>query len=494
MHVLVLFIVVPVFISVLLPLLSRQRERAVDILVVAVSVLLFLASIAAFCYMSVRGALTCDLGGFAAPVGINLVLDGLSGLLLVVISLVTMMVVVFSVNYMKKFTAKAKYYALLMLLVSGVNGVTLSGDFFNMFIFLEVVAISSYFLVAFGCGGDELEAAFKYMVLGTVSSLFILLAIALLYSLTGTLNMAHASVVLKGVGASPAASMCLILFLAGFSLKAALVPFHGWLPDAHPSAPAPVSAMLSAVVIKSVGAYALVRTVFNVFGLTHALSEVLLFLGAASMIIGVLSALGQWDLKRLLAYHSVSQMGYVIFGIGLATPLGIMGGLFHLFNHAVFKSLLFLNSGAVEYSAGTKDLKEMGGLKDSLPVTYLTTFLASLSIAGVPPLNGFWSKLMIIIAAVLSRRYAYAMIAVVASILTLSSFLKVLRYGFYGTARERASRAKEVPALMCASMIGLAAICVLAGLFFPYVVAYLINPAVRVLLDGLNYSGFILGG
>ena len=494
MHVLIFFIVVPVFISVLLPLLPRWGEKAVDILVAAVSVIMFLASIAAFSYMSVRGPLIFDLGGFAAPLGIDLVLDGLSGLLLIVISLVTMMVVFFSVDYMKKFTAKARYYALLMLLVSGVNGVVLSGDFFNMFIFLEVVAISSYFLVAFGCGGDELEAAFKYMVQGTISSLFILLAIAFLYSLTGTLNMAHASAILKGAGASPAASICLILFLAGFSLKAALVPFHGWLPDAHPSAPAPVSAMLSAVVIKSVGAYALVRTVFNVFGMTHEISEVLLFLGAASMIIGVLSALGQWDLKRLLAYHSVSQMGYVIFGIALATPLGILGGLFHLFNHAVFKSLLFLDSGAVEYSVGTRNLKEMGGLKDPLPVTSLTTFLASLSIAGIPPLNGFWSKLMIIIAAVLSRRYAYAMIAVIASILTLSSFLKVIKYGFYGTARERAFLPKEVPTLMRASMIGLAAICVLAGIFFPYVVTYLINPAVRVLLDGLHYSGFILGG
>ena len=152
-----------------------------------------------------------------------------------------------------------------------------------------------------------------------------------------------------------------VLFIMGFGLKAALVPFHAWLPDAHPSAPAPISATLSGVLIKALGVYTLCRIFFNVLGIDPNLSSMLMLLGALSMVIGVFLAIGQWDFKRLLAYHSISQIGYVILGIGLGTPLGILGGLFHLFNHSVFKSLLFLNSGAVEHSTGTRQLQEMGG-------------------------------------------------------------------------------------------------------------------------------------
>jgi multicomponent Na+:H+ antiporter subunit D len=375
-----------------------------------------------------------------------------------------------------------------------MNGVVLTGDFFNMFVFIEIAAIASYALVAFGCEGEELEASFKYMVLGSVASTFILFSVIILYSVTGTLNMAHVSSIVREQGAGPAVQLCFALFFMGFSLKAALVPFHAWLPDAHAAAPAPISAMLSGVLIKAVGVYSLARITFNVFGMNAAFSEILLVLGAVSMIVGVILAIGQWDFKRLLAYHSISQMGYVILGLGLNTPLSILGGLFHLFNHASFKSLLFLNSGAVEYSAETRDLREMGGLRERLPVTSATSLIASASIAGVPPFNGFWSKLLIIISAVLSQHYVYAFVAVIASILTLASFLKVQRYGFYGKLKESLSQIKEAPRLMTFSVIALALICIGAGLLFPLVLDYLIYPAVRVLLNGLGYSNLILGG
>jgi len=378
-------------------------------------------------------------------------------------------------------------------MIAGMNGVVLTGDFFNMFVFVEIAAVASYALVAFGCESEELEAAFKYMVLGSVASAFILFAVIIIYSATGTLNMAHVSKIVAGTGVTPPIQLCFALFLMGFSLKAALVPFHAWLPDAHPSAPAPISAMLSGVLIKAIGVYSLTRIIFNVFGMNFAFSEILLILGTISMIVGVLLAIGQWDYKRLLAYHSVSQMGYVVLGLGLGTPLGILGGLFHLFNHASFKSLLFLTSGAVEYSVGTRDLKEMGGLKEKLPVTSAASLVGSMSIAGIPPFNGFWSKLIIIIAAVMSGRYIYALVAVIASILTLASFMKVQRYGFYGKLKT-ALEAREVPFLMCLAMIMLAFVCVAAGLFFPFVLDYLIKPAVSVLINGTAYSSLVLGG
>jgi len=244
------------------------------------------------------------------------------------------------------------------------------------------------------------------------------------------------------------------------------VPFHAWLPDAHPSAPAPISAMLSGVLIKSLGIYTLYRIFFCVFGVNSQLLSILMILGVLSMVIGVFLAIGQWDLKRLLAYHSISQIGYVVLGLSLGTPLGLIGGLFHLFNHSIFKSLLFLNSGAIEYTTGTRDLKQMGGLSEKMPVTSNTALFAAMSISGVPPFNGFWSKLLIIIACIQAGRYWYGFLAVLASILTLASFTKVMKYAFFGSLKNQWQTVKEVPIFMKTAMIILAVICILGGFLF----------------------------
>ena len=257
-------------------------------------------------------------------------------------------------------------------------------------------------LVAFGRGHDELEASFKYLMLSAVASAFVLLSIAVIFGVTGGVSFGVVAQGLKTLNIRYVVGFCSGLFLAGFGLKAALVPFHSWLPDAHPSAPAPISAMLSGVLIKVSGVYAMTRVFLGVFGLTPALTTVLTVMGIVSIFVGALAALGQNDIKRMLAYSSISQIGYVVLGFGIGTPLGILGGLFHLFNHALFKSLLFLNAGAIEQSTGTRSLDKMGGLAKVMPLTAATSAIGSLSIAGIPPLNGFWSKLLIIIALVLS--------------------------------------------------------------------------------------------
>ena len=231
------------------------------------------------------------------------------------------------------------------------------------------------------------------------------------------------------------------------------------------------------------------RMLYNVLGVNSNILYILMFLGTLSMLVGVLSAIGQWDLKRLLAYHSISQVGYVVLGIGLGTPLGIFGGLFHLFNHSVFKSLLFLNSGAIEYSVGTRDLRKMGGLKERMGVTADTSVIASMSIAGVPPFNGFWSKLIIILAAIQSRQFVYAFLAVTASILTLASFMKVQKYAFFGKLDEKYKNVKEAPFFMCASMVMLSVICVVGGaLLLPVLSKVFLGPATDVLVNGRNYA------
>lgn len=488
-----LFVVIPLAGAFLISLFGKRIRKLPDVLGVLVALILCSLSLLSVRLYNIYGTLTYSVGAWKPPVGIGMVLDGLTVFMLVTVNLVALCIVVYSVNYMERFTAKWKFYTLFFLMVGGMNGVVITGDMFNLFIFLEIAAIASYALVAFGTERHELEAAFKYAIMSTVGSLFILLGIALLYSYTSTLNMADMANILAQKGIGNVTLMVSVLFLMGFGLKAALVPFHAWLPDAHPSAPAPISAMLSGVLIKSLGIYALCRIFYNVIGVSPTISSILMFLGALSMVAGVLLAIGQWDFKRLLAYHSISQVGYIVLGIGLGTPLGILGGLFHLFNHSVFKSLLFLNSGAVEYSTGTRDLQNMGGLASRMPVTGTTSLVASMSIAGIPPFNGFWSKLIIIIAVVQDGRFVYAFLAVLASILTLASFMKVMKYAFFGKLRENLSRIKEVPFFMKLSMAALAFFCLVCGiLLLPGVNEVFLQGAKDVLLEGTESLAVIL--
>ncbi len=434
-----------------------------------------------------------NLGGWSPLLGITLVFDGFASSVLAVTSFVVFMCTVFSFRYIASYNSAGKFYTLLLLMVAGINGVLLTGDIFNLFIFLEIASVSSYALVAFGTSKHELEASFKYLVQSSVGAAFILLGIAFVYSYTSNLNMAHIASVVRQEGFSAEIYLALAFFTAGFSIKAALIPFHAWLPDAHPAAPAPVSAMLSGVLIKTVGIYALVRLGYSMLGMTQgALPQLLIYSGVFSMIFGALLALGQWDFKRLLAFHSISQMGYIALGFGLATPLGITAGLFHLMNHSVFKSLLFLNAGAVYFRTGIRDLRRMKGIAKLMPVSGSTSMIASLSISGIPPFNGFWSKLLIIIACVQAGHPVLAFWAVLGSIITLSSFMKVQKNGFLGETEEK--KVKEAPLSMTTPMIALAFLCVFMGLMLlPGPREILFDSAAAVLLESGEYIEMVLG-
>jgi len=250
--------------------------------------------------------------------------------------------------------------------------------------------------------------------------------------------------------------------------------------------------MLSGVVIKTIGVYALVRVLFNIFGLNVVTSEMLLALGGLSMFVGVVLAIGQWDFKRLLAYHSISQIGYVVCGLALGTPLGIIGGLFHLLNHSIFKSLLFLNAGSVEYATGTRELKKLNSLKDDMPCTAWTSLVASLSIAGVPPFCGFWSKLAIIIALFQAQRFFYGALAIIVGVMTLASFLKIQKYVFSRKIEGKSAKVKEAPVFMRLSMLGLAILCLVVGILFMPIMNDLLAPAAKVLNAGTQYFAALL--
>ncbi|HVN67783.1 MAG TPA: proton-conducting transporter membrane subunit [Candidatus Sulfotelmatobacter sp.] len=425
--------------------------------------------------------------------GVVLVLDGFSHLLLITANLTALFIILYAWAYAGKYRNQAWFFALFLALLAGINGVALAGDLIWLFVFLELAALSAYLLVAFGNKREQLEASVKYLLIGEGASLLILIGCGLVHQLTGTFNMSTAAVLLAG-GGNHWKTVAALLFIAGFGTKAALMPFHFWLPDAHSAAPAPVSAILSGVIIKALGVYALARVLFNVIGLTPHLAFLLTTLGLISIIFGGLLAVGQWDMKRLMAYSSISQIGYIFLGLGLATPLGILGALFHLFNHALMKSLLFLNAGAVEQIAGTRDLRELGGLRKKLPATATTSLIGTLAISGVPPFNGFWSKLFIIIACVQAGQPWFALAAVIGSLLTMGAFLRVQQYGFFGSLKKELAQITEAPLAMTTAMVSLAALCLLVGLTFPLVISLLINPAVVALSNGLGYGRMIIGG
>jgi len=440
------------------------------------------------------------------PIGIYMVMDGFTVIVLCIINIVGFLSVFYSISYIRRFTAENLFYALFCLMIGGMNGVVLSGDLFNIFVFLEISVISSYALVAFGVEKNELEASFKYQVLGGLASFLILFGIALIYWKTKTLNIADISRVLKSGYDRSFYLFVELLILCGFGLKAAIIPFHAWLPDAHSSAPSPISAMLSGVLIKAVGIYVIIRLFFNMFAVSENMSLLITTLGTLSMVIGVFLAIGQWDIKRLLAYHSISQMGYVVLSVGIGmilisrgerpdiAALAVAGGIFHLINHAAFKGLLFLNAGSIEYTIGTRDLREMGGLAKSMPATSATSFIASLSISGIPPFNGFFSKLIIIIAAIMAKFYLLALLAVIVSIITLASFMKFQRYAFYNKTENNHKEIKEVPFPMKFSMIIMSLLCIVLSLLaFPGIRDVILMPAIDILTDPVKYSSFIIG-
>lgn len=485
------YVIIPLLAAFLITLIAGKKDNwAIVLSFISVSALLVL-SIFAFVMMNDE-RVTYEMSAWKIPYGIVLVQDALTSFMLVMVSLISFTSLIFSIQYIRHLSKDWKYYALFMLLVTGMNGVIVTGDLFNLYVFMEIALFSAFALVSYGSRAEEFEAAFKYAVMGSVSSLIILVGIAVMYSAASTLTLSKIAEIIPSLN-NKVIFWVGSIFMAGFGLKAAAMPFHAWLPDAHSSAPAPISAMLSGVLIKALGIYVIIRIYFDVFDAPKLFTNAFLVLGTVSIIIGVFLAVGQWDLKRLLAYHSISQIGYILLGLGIATPLGILGAVFHLFNHAVFKSLLFYNAGSVEYALGTRDLKKMGNLTKLMPTTSQTSMIASLSISGIPPFNGFFSKLIIIIAAVQAGLMGYAIFAIIGSILTLASFMKVQRYGFRGE-NIISSMLNPVEWRMNSAMIILAVLCLLSSLFIvPGIKEVTLDPVVKVIIEATSSINLVAG-
>ncbi|MCL1975233.1 MAG: NADH-quinone oxidoreductase subunit L [Firmicutes bacterium] len=368
---------------------------------------------------------------------------------------------------------------LLMICMIGMNGLVMVNDLFSLYIFLEITGIAAFVLIALLREERGLEGAFKYLAMSAIASVFLLASLALIFMETGDLHFANVAALLS----SPAqASQPLLLmiaslfFITAFSIKAAMVPFHGWLPDAYQSAPAAVSVLLGGIVTKAAGVYAIIRVLSGAFSgvlagvFSHVQNVHVVFaiLGLVSILYGAIAAIGQRDMKRMLAYSSISQMGYIVLGAATGSVIGLVGAALHFFNHATFKGTLFVNAAALEKQTGSTDLEVLPcGLQARMPLTAISSMLAFFSTAGIPPLAGFWSKFLIILAVWQSGSPLMAGLALLASIITAAYFLRIQRKVFFGQPDDSSNEITEVKGSLALAEWLLSIITVGCGLLFP---------------------------
>jgi multicomponent Na+:H+ antiporter subunit D len=378
-----------------------------------------------------HGIQSDQMGGWPAPFGITLVADLFSAIMVVLAGLMGLAVVIYSLASIDPRREAFGYYPLLNILLMGVCGAFLTGDIFNLYVWFEVMLIASFVLLALGSERPQMEGALKYVTLNLMSSAIFLAAVGILYGVAGTLNMADLALRLNDLAPPGLATTLAMLFLVAFGVKAAVFPLFFWLPASYHTPPVAVSAIFAGLLTK-VGVYALIRVFTLLFvqnvGYTHTL---ILVIAGLTMLTGVLGAVAQNEFRRILSFHIVSQIGYMIMGLGLFTHLALAGSVFYIMHHIIVKTNLFLISGVAHRLRGTFELKELGGLYHTHPLLALLFLIPALSLAGLPPLSGFFAKLTLIKAGLETGEYIIVVAALAAGILTLFSMLKIWAEAFW---------------------------------------------------------------
>jgi len=401
------------------------------------------------------GTLSYALGDWAAPLGIEYRIDMASALMLLIITSIGALVTPFalrSVEHELRADSIGLFYTCYLLCLTGLLGIVVTGDTFNLFVFLEISSLSSYVLISQGCSRRALTAAYQYLVMGTIGATFVLIGVGLLYMITGTLNMADLAQRLPAVSDSRTIRVAFAFITVGVSLKLALFPLHLWLPNAYAFAPSVVSIFIAATATK-VGVYVLLRLFFSVFGTAFSFTamhvgDILMVLAASAILIASLVAVFQCNIKRMLAYSSVAQIGYIVLGISLASAAGVAAGMIHLFNHALMKAALFMAMGSIFLRLGSVDIRDMQGLARDMPFTVAAFVVGGLCLVGVPLTTGFVSKWYLVEAALGSGYWPLAVLILASSLIALVYIWRVVEATCFQAARVREGRLNEAPASM----------------------------------------------
>jgi len=515
-HAPALIIAIPLLAAFLIPVISRINKKTVGIFTIfALGISLTLTILLATKILSIGpqvyvfGAKSPFLtlpSGLKFPIRIMFQIDALSIFMGLITAIISFVGAIYSLAFMEQHDGLDKYNALLLLLTTGILGMEFTGDMFNFFVFLEIASIAAVALISFRGidSGEPAEAGFKYMVVSSISALIVLFAVGIFYGQYDLLNFAALASV---ISYSHLDKIALGLLVPVLAMKAGAVPMHMWTPDAYSEAPTPITIIL--ITASQASLYALFRVIFSLYNITlNTLSVgwIMIILGLLSMIVGVSMAIIQNDIKRLIAYNAISQTGYMFLGVGvglavLANPTALAqygitameGGIFHIINHAMYEGLLFLTAGALFYRTGTRDLNKMGGLAHSMKYTTIFFIIGAAAIAGLPPSNGFASKLLIY-ESVYRFNPLLSIIAMLVSILTLASFIKVFHGAFLGPKLHQFERAREVPQSMIWAMVVLSCITIFFGLFPDLILKNLVHPAVMALIEQFKYTGTVLGG
>ncbi|MCT2538198.1 Na+/H+ antiporter subunit D [Aquibacillus koreensis] len=497
-NLLLLPVVIPMFIGVILIFFVKniRVQRAISVIG---SLALLIASVylAFAAYESNSQVLTLELGNWQAPFGIVLVGDMLATLLVALAGIVGLFSLLFAFQSIGEEREKSYFYSFFFFLLTGVNGAFLTGDLFNLFVFFEVMLISSYVLIVHGGTKFQLRESFKYMVINMVASIFFLVGVAYIYAVTGTLNMADLAEKVGVIGQDGMLNVIAIIFLIVFAMKGAFFPLYFWLPNAYAGPPAVVTALFAALLTK-VGIYSIFRSFTLIFihdrEFTHT---IILILAGLTMIFGVLGALSQFNINRILNFQIISQVGFMALGIGLYSPLAIAASVYYIVHDIIIKAALFFTAGATEKVAGTSDLKKMSGLLKTHPWLGWLFFITAMSFVGIPPLSGFFGKFGLVLGGIeVGTTLAYILVAVVllVSLLNLLSMMRIFMKAFWGEKNDTEPKITNKQSIgLLRPIIPLVALSIVLGLGSEPAFQYALAIADQI-LDPSIYIDAVLSG
>ncbi|MEL6167684.1 MAG: Na+/H+ antiporter subunit D [Pseudomonadota bacterium] len=460
------------------------------------SIVLLLAAANLMRHVHADGVVAAQMGGWAAPYGITLVADLLSAIMVVITAIIAVAVSAYSFADVDSEMERLGYHALFQVLIAGVTGAFITGDLFNLYVWFEVMLIASFGLLVLGGRPEQIDGGVKYVTLNLISTIMFLSGIGFLYGMTGTLNLADLAGAVETVDQG-LLTVIAVLFMIAFGVKAAVFPLFFWLPASYHTPSFAVSAVFAGLLTK-VGVYALLRMFTLVFDHNVAFThQILLWVAGLTMVTGVLGAAAQSDFRKILSFHIVSQIGYMVLGLALMTPLALVGAVFYLVHHIVVKANLFLISGVANRIAGGTELSRIGGLYRSAPLLAALFVVPAFSLAGFPPLSGFWAKFLLVKAALEVNGWLIAGVALVVGLLTIYSMTKIWAQAFWephpdgqNPSLDQLNRTARL------SLVGpitlLAALTALIGLF-PEPFVAVAERAAAQLLDPTDYITAVLG-